>query len=100
MAITVPLGVVGFFIIAFVTGEIGGLFAFPAASAKWMAGVGLIHFIVGRYFNYSASQAAGVNLTAPVVQLQVVVTLALAVTILREPCTVLQAIGGILIVAG
>jgi drug/metabolite transporter (DMT)-like permease len=65
-----------------------------------MAAVGLLHFVVGRYCNYSASQAAGVNLTAPVIQLQVVVTLALAVVVLREPCTVLQTIGGAVMLAG
>jgi drug/metabolite transporter (DMT)-like permease len=43
---------------------------------------------------------AGVNLTAPVVQLQVVVTMVLAVIVLHEPCTALQMFGGILIIAG
>lgn len=65
-----------------------------------MAGTGLVHFIFGRYCNYRANREAGVNLTAPVVQLQVLVTLVLAVAILREPCTVLQAIGGALILGG
>ena len=65
-----------------------------------MAGVGMLHFVFGRYCNFSANPAAGVNLTAPVVQLQVVVTLVLAVIVLHEPCTALQMIGGALIVAG
>jgi drug/metabolite transporter (DMT)-like permease len=65
-----------------------------------MAGVGIVHFVVGRFFNYSANQAAGVNLAGPVVQLQVIWTLFLAVLILHEPCTVLQMIGAALIVAG
>ena len=65
-----------------------------------MAGVGVLHFVFGRYCNYSANQVAGVNLTAPVVQLQVLVTLVLAVVILHEPCTALQMIGGALILAG
>jgi drug/metabolite transporter (DMT)-like permease len=65
-----------------------------------MAGVGIIHFVVGRFFNYSANQAAGVNLAGPVVQLQVIWTLFLAVMILGEPCSLLQMIGAALIVAG
>ena len=40
------------------------------------------------------------NLTAPVMQLNAVVTLVLAVVILREPCTMLQVAGAILMVAG
>ena len=40
------------------------------------------------------------NLTAPVIQLNSVVTLVLAVILLREPCTMLQAMGAVLMVAG
>ena len=40
------------------------------------------------------------NLTAPVMQLNAVVTLVLAVFVLRESCTMLQAAGAILMVAG
>src|SRR5262249_57962178 len=72
----------------------------PRPAAAWMAGVGIVHFVLGRYCNYRANQAAGSNLTAPVIQLQVVVTLVLAVIVLREPCTVLQAIGGAVMLAG
>jgi drug/metabolite transporter (DMT)-like permease len=100
MALTVPIGVACFLVVAVVTGQIFHVTAFPLAAAAWMAGVGLVHFIFGRYCNYRANREAGVNLTAPVIQLQVVVTLVLAVIILREPCTVLQAIGGLMIVAG
>ncbi len=100
MAVSIPMGVVCFLPIAIAIGEIGRLAQFPATAAALMAGVGILHFVFGRYCNYSANQAAGVNLTAPVIQLQVIVTLVLAVAILGEPCTLLQAIGGILIVAG
>ena len=65
-----------------------------------MAGLGVLHFVIGRYCNFRANQVAGVNLTAPVVQLQVVVTMVLAVVVLHEPCTALQMIGGALILAG
>ena len=73
---------------------------FPRAAVGWMAGFGVLHFIIGRYCNFRANSVAGVNLTAPVVQLQVVVTMVLAVIVLHEPCTALQMIGGILILTG
>jgi drug/metabolite transporter (DMT)-like permease len=100
MAVTVPLGVICFLLVAVVSGQIFHIAAFPLAAAGWMAGVGLLHFIFGRYCNYRANREAGVNLTAPVVQLQVIVTLVLAVVILHEPCTVLQVIGGLMILSG
>jgi drug/metabolite transporter (DMT)-like permease len=100
MAISIPVGVVCFLPVAILSGEIVRLPHFPAAAATWMAGVGIVHFVLGRFFNYSANQVAGVNLAGPVVQLQVIWTLFLAVVILHEPCSVLQMVGAALIVAG
>src|SRR5262249_34973199 len=79
---------------------LGGLEGFPPRAVAWLAAVGLLHFLLGRYCNYRANQAAGVNITAPVIQLQVVVTLVLAVVVLREPFTPLQMIGAVLMLAG
>jgi drug/metabolite transporter (DMT)-like permease len=100
MAVTVPLGVVCFLPLALVTGELMRLPQFPIAATAWMAAVGIVHFIIGRYCNFRSNAEAGVNLTAPVVQLQVVVTMVMAVVVLHEPCTVLQMIGGALIIGG
>jgi drug/metabolite transporter (DMT)-like permease len=100
MAISVPLGVVCFLPAALIAGELGRVAQFPPQAAGWMAGLGVLHFIVGRYFNFKANQVAGTNLTAPVIQLQAVVTMVLAVVILHEPCTVLQTCGGVVMVAG
>src|SRR5262245_14440592 len=100
MAVTIPLGVVCFLPFAVLSTAVAGLPPFTPQAIAWLAVVGLLHFVGGRYCNYSASQAAGVNLTAPVIQLQVVVTLVLAVVVLHEPCTVLQVIGGVVMLAG
>ena len=100
MAVTVPLGVVCFLPLALVTGELMRLLQFPMTATAWMAAVGVVHFVIGRYCNFRSNAEAGVNLTAPVVQLQVVVTMVMAVVVLHEPCTVLQMIGGVLIIGG
>jgi drug/metabolite transporter (DMT)-like permease len=100
MAITVPLGVLCFLPLTLLTGELLHVSEFPHAAMAWMAGLGVLHFIIGRYCNFKANALAGVNLTAPVVQLQVVVTMVLAVAVLHEPCTALQMIGGALILLG
>jgi drug/metabolite transporter (DMT)-like permease len=96
----VPLGVVCFLPLALVTGELMRLPQFPIAAIGWMSAVGVVHFIIGRYCNFRSNAEAGVNLTAPVVQLQVVVTMVMAVVVLHEPCTILQMIGGALIIGG
>ena len=100
MAISVPLGLACFLAATAITGELFRSGDFPPRAAAWMAGFGILHFGIGRYCNFLAGQAAGVNLVVPVIQLNIVVTLALAVFVLHEPCTALQVIGGVLIVAG
>ncbi|AMN43023.1 DMT family transporter [Rhodoplanes sp. Z2-YC6860] len=100
MAITVPLGVVCFLPVAFLLGELSRVGQFSPAAMGWMASLGVLHFLIGRFCNFKANQVAGVNLTAPVVQLQVVVTMVMAVVVLHEPCTALQIIGGIIMLGG
>ena len=86
--------------VALLTGAIRNLSHFSATAIASLSAAGVLHFVLGRYCNFRASQAAGVNLTAPVVQLNSVVTLILAVMILREPCTLLQVVGAVLMVSG
>jgi drug/metabolite transporter (DMT)-like permease len=100
MSVTVPVGLVCFIPAALVTAAVAGLPRLPAIGVAAMAGVGLMHFIIGRFCNYRANQAAGANLVAPVIQLQVFVSVVLAVIVLGEPCTVLQLVGGIVMLAG
>jgi len=100
MVLSNPVGVLCFLVVAVLAGEITRIVEFPSTAAAWMAGVGVLHFVVGRYANFRANQSAGANLTAPVVQLNIVVTLALAVLLLAESCTVLQVIGGVVMLTG
>jgi drug/metabolite transporter (DMT)-like permease len=100
MALTVPIGVLCFLLVAVITGEIAHVHQFPATAVLWMSGVGVLNFVFGRYCNYKGNQSAGANLTGPVVQLNVVVTLALAVIVLDEPCSALQIAGAMVMLAG
>jgi drug/metabolite transporter (DMT)-like permease len=59
-----------------------------------------VHFVLGRYCNYKSNQLMGVNLAAPVIQLQVPFAMLLAVVTLHERFTVLQAIGSALMLGG
>jgi drug/metabolite transporter (DMT)-like permease len=73
MALTVPFGGLTFLVIATAFGELGQLALFPTVAVAWLAGQGIVHFVFGRYCNYKSNQLMGVNLSAPVVQLQIVV---------------------------
>src|SRR5262245_63665237 len=100
MVISIPVGLACFLTVALLTGASENLGRFGATALASLSAAGVLHFVVGRYCNFRASQAAGVNLTAPVMQLNAVVTLVLAVVVLHEPFTLLQMAGGVLMIAG
>ncbi|HET7879264.1 MAG TPA: DMT family transporter [Acetobacteraceae bacterium] len=100
MALTVPIGGLAFLAMTIALGELHDLVRFPTVAVNWLACQGIVHFVIGRYCNYRSNQLMGVNLTAPVVQLQVPFAMLLAVVLLREKFTVLQAIGSALMLGG
>jgi drug/metabolite transporter (DMT)-like permease len=100
MALTVPFGGLTFLVIATAFGELSQLALFPTVAVAWLAGQGIVHFVFGRYCNYKSNQLMGVNLSAPVVQLQIVVAMVWAVLTLHEIFTVLQALGSVLMLGG
>ncbi|HEY5831351.1 MAG TPA: EamA family transporter [Hyphomicrobiaceae bacterium] len=100
MVISMPVGLACFLAIALLTGAFQTLSRVTAFGLASLSAAGVLHFVFGRYCNLRATQAAGVNLTAPVMQLNSVVTLVLAVVVLRESCTMLQVVGAVLMVAG
>ena len=100
MALTVPIGGLSFLVMTIAFGELHHLVLFPRAALAWLACQGVVHFVFGRYCNYKSNQLMGVNLTAPVVQLQVPFAMLLAVVLLHEKFTVLQAIGSALMLGG
>jgi len=100
MAVTVPLGALTFVVLALMNGTLGDVPRVPTLAALWLAGQGVVHFVLGRYCNYRANQLMGVNLSAPVVQLQVPWAILLAVATLGERFTVLQALGSALMLGG
>jgi drug/metabolite transporter (DMT)-like permease len=100
MAMTVPIGGLSFLVMTVAFGELGQLVVFPAMALAWLAGQGIVHFVFGRYCNYKSNQLMGVNLAAPVVQLQVPFAMMLAVAALHEKFTMLQVIGSVLMLGG
>jgi drug/metabolite transporter (DMT)-like permease len=100
LAITVPIGVPIFIVVAVATGGFAKLADFPSAAIQLMALVGVLHFIGGRYCNYRSTRAIGANLSAPVIQLSLVVTLVLAIAVLHEQLTPLRILGIALVVLG
>ena len=93
LCITVPIGAPFFLLIALLIGQIGALFTFSLTSVLWLSLAGVNHFLAGRYFNYLGVKAAGTNITGTVQQLDIVVSLSLAVWLLGEHLTPLRLAG-------
>ena len=100
LMITVPLGVPLFLVLMLATGQTHLLLAFPLEALFWFSAAGIVHFVIGRYGNYAASAAIGTNLASPILQCEVLITLALAITILGEHLTPLRALGIVLVLLG
>jgi len=93
LAITVPIGVPMFLAAVAATGNLDALSHFSGQALGLLALAGVLHFVVGRYGNFRAAQAIGANLSGPVIQLGLAVTLVLAVLVLKEPMTPLRVLG-------
>ena len=100
MALTVPIGGLSFLVMTVAFGELSQLVAFPTVALTWLACQGIVHFVIGRYCNYKSNQLMGVNLAAPVIQLQVPFAMIMAVVALHEKFTMLQAFGSVLMLGG
>jgi drug/metabolite transporter (DMT)-like permease len=93
LAITVPIGVPMFLAAVIATGNLGRVSHFSSQALGLLALAGVLHFVVGRYGNFRAAQAIGANLSGPVIQLSLAITLVLAVLVLKEPMTPLRILG-------
>jgi len=100
MAITVPIGVPLFFVAAAATGYLGAVTGFSLKAVLALSVAGILHFVWGRYCNYRAMRAIGTNLAAPVQQVNLIFTLAIAIWILGETLTPLRILGIALILLG
>jgi len=99
-ALSIPVGVPIFFAALLLAGEPGLVARLPRASMIAFGVTGVTHFVIGRYANYRAIGAIGANLSGPVMQFNLVVSLILAIAFLGEALTPLRILGIGLIAIG
>src|SRR5258707_7300123 len=100
MAITVPIGLPISFLVAVATGSLAAVAGFSSPALVALSLSGIMHFVWGRYCNYRAIRAIGTNLVAPIQQINLIVTLLLAIWILGETLTPLRLLGIVLVLLG
>jgi drug/metabolite transporter (DMT)-like permease len=100
ITLAIPPGIPVFLLALFISGNPWVISELSPRSLWVFAAVGISHFCVGRYCNYRALSAIGTNLAGPVMQLNLLVSLSLAIFFLGEKLTMLRVIGILMIVAG
>jgi drug/metabolite transporter (DMT)-like permease len=100
MSITVPLGLPMFFIPALLAGQLAALTVLTPLQCLYLSLAGIMHFVIGRYGNYRALVAMGANLAGSLMQLNLLLSLFLAVIFLDERMTVLRFAGIAMILGG
>ncbi len=100
LAITVPLGIPILLPAALILGGFGAMLDWSPATFGWMIPAGVVHFVIGRYGNYRASQALGATLSTPIQQTGILVALALAFVFLGETINSVNLLGIALILFG
>lgn len=99
MAISMPLGLILFLVLAGVTGQWADYSRLGPGAVGFLAAAGFMHFVWGRYFNVRSLAAVGANLAAPVQQFQLLLALTLAIVFLSETLTPLKVLGIVLVVS-
>ena len=98
--ITVLLGVPMFLIAALVTGQLFNAGRFDLNAYVLLSLAGILHFGVGRYFNYRAIGAIGATRTSPMQGLATPYAILIAFVFLGESINLPMAIGIVLVLAG
>jgi drug/metabolite transporter (DMT)-like permease len=98
--VTVLLGVPLFFIACIATGQVFKVSELSASSYGLLASAGIVHYVVGRYFNYAALEAIGAARTGPIHTLGLPYSVLIAFLFLDESITAGMIAGIVLIMIG
>jgi drug/metabolite transporter (DMT)-like permease len=98
--VTVFLGAVLFLIASVVSGQAFEIGSVAAKDLAFMAAGGVVHILGGRYCNYRAMGAIGVNRAQPIIGMSTLVSVMIAVAFLSESLSRLQGLGIVLVMIG
>ena len=98
--VTVVLGVPLFALATLVSGQLFRVGDISASSYGLVAAAGIVHYVVGRYFNYAAIEAIGAARTGPVHTLGLPYSVLIAYLFLGEGISAGMVVGIVLIMVG
>ncbi|MFC1902858.1 EamA family transporter [Chloroflexota bacterium] len=98
--ISAPLSVPYFLIVLTAMGELNSIARFSWQSYAWLAGAGILHFVIGRSLSYNCVQLVGANLTNILRRTSPLVAVILGISVLGEPLSWQLIVGSLLIIGG
>jgi drug/metabolite transporter (DMT)-like permease len=100
LVLSMPVGLASFALVALLFGQLHEVARFTPFALLMLACAGLSHFVFGRYCAYRALAAMGSNLSMPVTQWSLMVSLTLAIVFLGEKLDLMKLIGIALLILG
>ena len=94
------MGVPLFLVAALATGQIVALADIPFSGYVFLSLAGVVHFVIGRYFNYRSVAAIGAARSGPIQTLTIPYSIFIAWAFLGEGISIGMAIGIGLIIVG
>ncbi|MFC1869943.1 EamA family transporter [Chloroflexota bacterium] len=98
--ISVPLSVPFFVLILAIMGDVSSIVAFSWQAYSWLTAAGILHFVVGRSFNYHLIKIVGANLASVINRFSPLFSVVLGITVLGETFSLRLALGVFLIIGG
>ena len=98
--ISVPMSVPLFFLVILISGKVQNISGFSWQGYIWLSLAGILHFVVGRSLNYHCVQLVGANITNLICRSNILVSVVIGVTLLREPLRWRLATGVLFIIIG
>ncbi|MFC2072804.1 EamA family transporter [Chloroflexota bacterium] len=98
--ISVPLSVPFFMLILAIMGDLSSIASFSWQAYAWLTVAGIVHFVVGRSFNYRLTKMVGANLASVINRFSPILSVVLGVTVLGETLSLKLALGVFLIIGG
>ncbi|MFC1872717.1 EamA family transporter [Chloroflexota bacterium] len=100
VAIDLTIGTLIMSGITFASGKWGSILSLSPASLWLLIGAGVIHFIFGRFLNYTCIRIIGANRATAIFRTQILYAIVFGILLLNEPLTIHLITGAICIATG
>ncbi len=100
LPISMGVGILLFFVVTLATGSLARLSSLSWLGILSLSGAGIVHFVIGRAFNYTSLHLIGANRTSPLLATNTVFAVAFGLIFLDETLTLFRAVGIAAILCG